>query len=154
MSYWGSQWSADYGGFFLKIYLFMRDTERGKDTGRGRSRLHAGSPMRDLILSLQDHVLGRRQALNRWATQGSPRLYCYQISTALCFAVMLQLCPFLYIFPSSQLPQPQKSSYAVLVSTRYTPDVGGTVPGPRGRLSEFLMQNMSWYCFPRGITSR
>ena len=28
-------------------YLFMRDTEieRGRDTGRGRSRLHAGSPM-------------------------------------------------------------------------------------------------------------
>ena len=22
----------------------MRDTERGRDTGRGRSRLHAGSP--------------------------------------------------------------------------------------------------------------
>ena len=31
------------------IYLFMRDTERGRDTGRGRSRLHAGSPMRDSI---------------------------------------------------------------------------------------------------------
>ena len=29
----------------------MRDTkrERGRDTGRGRSRLHAGSPTRDLI---------------------------------------------------------------------------------------------------------
>ena len=29
----------------------MRDTERarGRDTGRGRSRLHAGSPMRDSI---------------------------------------------------------------------------------------------------------
>ena len=25
------------------------DTERGRDTGRGRSRLHAGSPTRDLI---------------------------------------------------------------------------------------------------------
>ena len=33
------------------IYLFMRDTERerGRDTDRGRSRLPAGSPMRDLI---------------------------------------------------------------------------------------------------------
>ena len=32
--------------FFFKdfIYLFMRDTQGGKDTGRGRSRLHAGSP--------------------------------------------------------------------------------------------------------------
>ena len=40
----------------------MRDTEReresGRDTGRGRSRLHAGSPTRDLIPGLQDHVLG------------------------------------------------------------------------------------------------
>ena len=47
--------------FFLKIfiYLFMRDTERGsRDTGRGRCRLHAGSPMWDLILGIQDHALG------------------------------------------------------------------------------------------------
>ena len=31
---------------FLKdfINLFMRDRERGIDTGRGRRRLHAGSP--------------------------------------------------------------------------------------------------------------
>ena len=49
--------------FFKKdfIYLFMRNThthtqretetekERDRDTGRGRSRLHAGSPMWDLI---------------------------------------------------------------------------------------------------------
>ena len=26
------------------IYLFMRDTERGRDTGRGRTRLPVGSP--------------------------------------------------------------------------------------------------------------
>ena len=34
---------------FLKyfIYLFMRDTERGRDIGRERSRLHAGSLMWD-----------------------------------------------------------------------------------------------------------
>ena len=38
------------------IYLFMRDTQR--DTGRGRSRLHAGSPTWDLIPSLQDQALG------------------------------------------------------------------------------------------------
>ena len=52
----------------------MRDTERetGRDTGRGRSRLHAGSLMWDLIPGLQDHALGRRQALNCWATQGLP----------------------------------------------------------------------------------
>ena len=41
--------------FFKKdfIYLFMRDTERGRDTGRGRSRLHAGSQTWDLIPGLQ-----------------------------------------------------------------------------------------------------
>ena len=39
------------------IYLFMRDTERGRDIGRGRSRLPARSPMWDLISELQDHVL-------------------------------------------------------------------------------------------------
>ena len=40
------------------IYLFMRERERGRDTGRGRSRLHAGSLMWDLILGIQDHALG------------------------------------------------------------------------------------------------
>ena len=35
--------------FFLRFYLFMRDTERGKDTGRGRSRLPARSLIWDLI---------------------------------------------------------------------------------------------------------
>ena len=49
------------------IYLFMRDTqkererERGRDTGRGKSRLHAGSPMWDLIPGPQDQALGRRR---------------------------------------------------------------------------------------------
>ena len=31
------------------MYLFMRDTKRGRDTGRGRSRLHAGSQTQDSI---------------------------------------------------------------------------------------------------------
>ena len=35
-----------YSFLLLLKILFMRDTqkERGRDTGRGRSRLHAGSP--------------------------------------------------------------------------------------------------------------
>ena len=54
-------------GAFLKkyfIYLLMRETERererkaGRDTGRGRSRLHAGSLTWDSISDLQDHTLG------------------------------------------------------------------------------------------------
>ena len=46
--------------FFKRFYLFMIDTERerGRDTGRGSSRLHARSPMWDLIPGLQDHTLG------------------------------------------------------------------------------------------------
>ena len=36
--------------FFLRfIYLFVKDTEKGRDTGRGRSRLHVGCPMWDSI---------------------------------------------------------------------------------------------------------
>ena len=40
----------------------MRDRERERetrrDTGRGRSRLHAGSPMWDSIPGLQDYTTG------------------------------------------------------------------------------------------------
>ena len=43
------------------IYLF-REGGVGRDTGRGRSRLHAGSPMQDSITDPQDHTLGPRQA--------------------------------------------------------------------------------------------
>ena len=37
------------------IYFFMRDTERetGRDTDRGRSKLHARSPAWELILGLR-----------------------------------------------------------------------------------------------------
>ena len=57
--------------FFKKrFYLFIheRHRERGRDTGRGRSRLHAGSPTWDSIPGPQDHTLGWRQTLNPWAT--------------------------------------------------------------------------------------
>ena len=50
----------------------MRDTQGGRHTGRGRSRLQAGSPTWDSILGLQGHDLGQRHALNHWATQESP----------------------------------------------------------------------------------
>ena len=54
--------------FFLRFYLFIHkrytEIQRGRNTGRGRSRLHAESPMWDSIPGLQDHALGQRQALN------------------------------------------------------------------------------------------
>ena len=57
---------------FLRFYLVIhRHTERGRDTGRGRSRLHGRSLMWNLILGLWDHTLCQSQMLNRWATQVS-----------------------------------------------------------------------------------
>ena len=56
--------------FFLRFYLFIY--ERGRDIGRGISRLHApGCPMWDSIPGLQDRALGQRQAPIRCATPGS-----------------------------------------------------------------------------------
>ena len=60
--------------FFLNFYLFMivtRERERGRDIGRGGSRLHAASLTWDSTPGLQDRALGQRQAPNRCATQGS-----------------------------------------------------------------------------------
>ena len=53
-------WIHCFNFFKDFIYLLMRDAERekGRDTGRGRSRLHTGSPTRDLIPGLQDQALG------------------------------------------------------------------------------------------------
>ena len=59
---------SKYHSLFLKrFYLFIheRHTERGRDTGRGRSRLHAGSPMQDSIPGPRDHALSQRQMLSR-----------------------------------------------------------------------------------------
>ena len=57
--------------FFFKdfIYSWVTQRERGRDTGRGRSRLPAGNPMLDLIPQPWDHDLSQRQMLNHWATQ-------------------------------------------------------------------------------------
>ena len=52
----------------------MKDThtKRGRDTGRGRSRLHAGSLTWDSILGLQDHALSGRQELKLLSHPGCP----------------------------------------------------------------------------------
>ena len=63
--------------FFLRFYLFFnlfiheRHRKRGRDTGRGRSRLPEGSLMWDLVLQPWDHHLCQKQILNHWATQAS-----------------------------------------------------------------------------------
>ena len=66
----------------------------GGDTGRGRSRLHEGSPMWDSISGLQDHALGQRQMLNHWATQVS--LIQFIINKWICEYVKLKY-PFSFI---------------------------------------------------------
>ena len=72
------------------MYLFMRDTERGRGTGRGkRSRLYAGSPMRDSIPGPRDHDLSQRQTLNHWATQVPPGCHV----NGKVWAAFLPLCP-------------------------------------------------------------
>ena len=55
--------------------MIDKETERCRNTGGGRSRLHAGSLTWDSILGLQDRALGQRQAPNRCATQGSLSLF-------------------------------------------------------------------------------
>ena len=58
--------------FFLIFYLFIHERHRrGRDTGRGRSSLHAGSPTWDSIQGLQDHTLaeGGAKPLSHRAAQ-------------------------------------------------------------------------------------
>ena len=50
----------------------MRDTQRGRDTGRGRIRLPAGNPRWDWVPGPQDHALSQRQALNH---PGAPLIF-------------------------------------------------------------------------------
>ena len=69
-------WTLSYTqdkNFFQRFYLFIheRHTERGRDTGRGRSRLPAENLMQGCIPGLRDHSLSQRQTLNHWATQAS-----------------------------------------------------------------------------------
>ena len=50
----------------------MKDTERGRDIGRGRSRLHAGSPMWDSILGLDPRTPGSRPGPKAGAKPAEP----------------------------------------------------------------------------------
>ena len=61
-------------------------TERGRDTGRGRSRLHAGSLMRDVGLNHPSSGSdpGLKAALNRWATWAAPSSPFFKKETLTC----------------------------------------------------------------------
>ena len=75
--------------FFLLFCLFMRETERERERGRdtGRSRLCAGSLMRDSIRGLRGHALSPRQRLHRWATQASLVLFWANAAISLVLAI-------------------------------------------------------------------
>ena len=49
---------------FKALFIHERHTERGRDTGKGRSRLPVGSAMQDSIPRLWDYILSYRQTLN------------------------------------------------------------------------------------------
>ena len=61
--------------FFKILFIYSWETkkERGRDTGRERSRLHAGSPIWDSIPGLQDHAPGQRQVLKSLSHPGIPK---------------------------------------------------------------------------------
>ena len=77
--------------FFFKI-LFIHERERkGRDTGRERGKLHAGSPMWGLILGLQDHALAE-SAAKLLSHPGCPIYLFYQwIALLLCLVGFLSL---------------------------------------------------------------
>ena len=67
--------------FFFFKFLFIYDSHRERERQRHRQREKqapfTGSPMWDSIPGLQDRALGQRQALNRCATQGSPKMWTF-----------------------------------------------------------------------------
>ena len=59
--------------FFLKdLFIHERHRKRGRDTGRGRSRLPVGSPMWDWIPGPRDHAKAAAQPLTH---PGAPHCY-------------------------------------------------------------------------------
>ena len=88
--------------FFLRLFIHERHTERRRDTGRGRSRLPAGSPMWDSILGPQGHALSWRQMLHHWAIRASRSfgvLIFYHCYVFLC--LNCSLCKKMHVSPST-----------------------------------------------------
>ncbi|CAD7670708.1 unnamed protein product [Nyctereutes procyonoides] len=63
----------DFSVFFLP--LSQRERERQRHRQREKQAPCTGSPTWDSIPGLQDRALGQRQAPNRCATQGSPKIH-------------------------------------------------------------------------------
>ena len=86
--------------FFKRFYLFMsdreRETERGRDTGRRRSRLPAGNPMWDSIPGPRDYDLSQRQTLNHWATQVSQDSQILKAAFSLLQETAFTVCYWFY----------------------------------------------------------
>ena len=55
------------------IYLFLRDPEKGRDTGRGRSKLHAGSLTRDWVSRIS-RITSWVSRISPWAEGGAKPL--------------------------------------------------------------------------------
>ena len=60
--------------FWKILFIHERHRERGRDTGRGRSRFPRGSLLWDSIPGPWDHDLSQRQMFNHWATQAPKHL--------------------------------------------------------------------------------
>ena len=101
----------------------MIDRERERERERGK--LHARSLTWDSIPGLQDCALGQRQALNRWATQGSPHhhllrrlpfhteLFWSKIS---CVVLFLHSLSCFIIILSTFMPVPYCLDYCSLIA--------------------------------------
>ena len=66
--------------FPLRFYLFIHERQTHTQRQRHRQRekqAPCGNPMQDSILGLQDHALGQRQVINRWATR-RPQVTVFQ----------------------------------------------------------------------------
>ena len=79
------------GFYFLKIlfiYSWKTQREKGRDTGRGRSRLPGGSPMWDSIPEPQDPRITTwsKAEFNHWATQVPQSRTCHLFFPSLACA--------------------------------------------------------------------
>ena len=93
------QWTQGVFCFFFFKILFIYSWETHRESQRHRQR-EKHAPCRELIVGLdpgiQDHALGRRQTLNRWAAQGSrtqgfnPCLFGSQVYMLLATALLSQ----------------------------------------------------------------